>query len=264
MNELKIFNHSDFGQVRTINESGNILFCGNDVARALGYDQPHKAIERHCRYGTKHTVPHPQSISKTMEMLFIPEPDLYRLVFSSKLPSAEKFTDWVTSEVLPSIRKHGGYITGQEEMSGEELMAKALLFADRKIKEMDSQIRQLTTETEQQKQIIADFAPKAQYLDVILSSTGTMATSQIAADYNMSAKQLNKILHEAGIQHNVNGQWILYRDKMGMGYTKSITIPIVRSDGRADTKMHTHWTQKGRLMIHDVLASRGIQATMDK
>lgn len=111
--------------------------------------------------------------------------------------------------------------------------------------------------------MIADFAPKAQYLDVILSSSGTMATRQIAADYNMSAKQLNKILHEAGIQHNVNGQWILYRDKMGMGYTKSITIPIVRSDGRADTKMHTHWTQKGRLMIHDVLAGRGIQAAMD-
>lgn len=148
--------------------------------------------------------------------------------------------------------------------SPEKIMARALLLADRKLKEKEVQIQQLTAETEQQKQVIADYTPKVQYLDVILSSSGTMATSQIAADYNMSAKQLNKILHEAGIQHNVNGQWILYRDRMGKGYTKSITIPIVRTDGRADTKMHTHWTQKGRLMIHDVLTSRGIQATMDK
>ena len=200
--------------------------------------------------------------------LFAMQPEKARSVTDEYIKMRQgqlhKFKRWVTSEVLPSIRKHGGYIAGQEEMSGEELMAKALQFADRKLKEKEAQIRQLTAETEQQKQVIADFAPKAQYQDRILTSIGTMTTSQIAADYNMSAKQLNKILHEAGVQHNVNGQWILYRDKMGKGYTKSITIPIVRSDGREDTKMHTHWTQKGRLMIHEVLTSKGIQAVMDK
>lgn len=86
-----------FMESRIIMEDGNVLFCGSDVERALGYDQPHKAIERYCRYGTKHTVPHPQPNAKTIEMLFVPESDLYRLVFSSKLPGAEKFTDWVTS-----------------------------------------------------------------------------------------------------------------------------------------------------------------------
>lgn len=148
--------------------------------------------------------------------------------------------------------------------SPEKVMARAIAIAQKTIEKQDRQIRQLTEQNEQQMQLIADYEPKIQYVDTILSSTGTMATSQIAADYNMSAQRLNKILHKAGIQHNVNGQWILYRDKMGMGYTKSITIPIVRSDGRADTKMHTHWTQKGRLMIHELLTRQGIQATMDK
>ncbi len=91
-----------------------------------------------------------------------------------------------------------------------------------------------------------------------------MATAQIAADYDMSAKALNKILHEEGIQHKVNGQWILYAENMGKGYTKSITIPIIRSDGRPDTKLHTHWTQKGRLLIHEILTKRGILAIMDR
>ena len=91
-----------------------------------------------------------------------------------------------------------------------------------------------------------------------------MTTAQIAADYDMSAIQLNQILRDAGIQRKVNGQWILYRRHMGKGYTKSETINITRSDGRPDTKMHTRWTQKGRLMIHEVLTARGIKARMDK
>lgn len=188
MNELKIFNHSDFGQVRTINESGNILFCGNDVARALGYDQPHKAIERHCRYGTKHTVPHPQSISKTMEMLFIPEPDLYRLVFSSKLPSAEKFTDWVTSEVLPSIRKHGGYIAGQEHLTDQELMAKALMVAQKTI--------------ECKNALIDEMRPKALFAD-----------SVTAGDSSILIGELAKILRQNGIDTGEKRLFAKLRDE---------------------------------------------------
>lgn len=112
MNELKIFNNNEFGEIRTtIEENGNVLFCGSDVAKALGYDQPHKAIDRHCRYGMKCTIPHPQSELKTIVMLFIPEGDVYRLVAHSKLPAAEKFERWVFDEVLPSIRKHGAYMT---------------------------------------------------------------------------------------------------------------------------------------------------------
>ena len=115
-----------------------------------------------------------------------------------------------------------------------------------------------------ERQAIAEFQPLRQYIDTILSSTGAIATTQIAADYDISAKQLNKILHEEGLQHCVNGQWILYRRHMGKGYTKSETIPITRSDGRTDTRIYTKWTQKGRILIHEILTRRGILAVMDR
>lgn len=108
MNEIQIFSNPDFGEVRTIEENGAVLFCGSDVAKALGYSNPRDALSRHCRGVVKRDTP---TESGTQEMSFIPESDLYRLVFSSKLPTAEKFTDWVTSEVLPTIRRHGMYAT---------------------------------------------------------------------------------------------------------------------------------------------------------
>lgn len=108
MNELKIFENQKFGQVRTINEDGKILFCGSDVAKALGYAIPSKAVNTHCKGVSKMEVP---TNGGKQEMLFIPEGDLYRLITNSKLPSAEEFESWVFDEVLPSIRKHGAYIT---------------------------------------------------------------------------------------------------------------------------------------------------------
>lgn len=260
MNELQIFNNPEFGEIRTLNENGVPLFCGNDVAKALGYAVPRKALFDHCKGVLKRNIPTNGGIQ---EMSFIPESDLYRLVFSSKLPTAEKFTDWVTTEVLPSIRKHGAYMTPDtmQRFIADPDFAIGLLTA---LKDEQAKSRALEAENEKQSQLLADYEPKVQYLETILQSEGTMTTAQIAADYDMSAIQLNQILRDAGIQRKVNGQWILYRRHMGKGYTKSETINITRSDGRPDTKMHTRWTQKGRLMIHEVLTARGIKARMDK
>ena len=122
----------------------------------------------------------------------------------------------------------------------------------------------LLAENEQQRQAIADFEPIKHYVDTILESPSTLTTTQIAADYDLSAQRLNKILKSAGIQHNVNGQWILYKKHMGQGYTKSKTIQFTHSDGRVDSKLQTQWSQKGRLLIHEILTSRGILAVMDK
>ena len=107
MNEIQIFKNPDFGEVRTMEKNGAVLFCGSDVAKALGYSNPSKALADHCRGGLTNRYPIVDSLGRTQEAIFIPESDLYRLVFSSKLPTAEKFTDWVTSEVLPSIRRSG-------------------------------------------------------------------------------------------------------------------------------------------------------------
>lgn len=111
MNELQIFNNPEFGEIRTLEEEGKVLFCASDVAKALGYIRPNDAIASHCRSTVKRRIPHPQSPEKTIEMSFIPESDVYRLSFGSKLPTAERLTDWIVEEVIPTIRKHGAYMT---------------------------------------------------------------------------------------------------------------------------------------------------------
>ena len=113
--EIKIFENEEFGSVRTLKEeAGRVVFCGKDVAAALGYSNTKDAIKRHCRWGVKHDLPHPQSPSKTIEMTFIPESDVYRLVAHSRLPSAEKFESWIFDEVLPTIRRTGGYVANED------------------------------------------------------------------------------------------------------------------------------------------------------
>lgn len=113
-NEIQIFTNPEFGNVRTLTETdGTILFCGKDIAEALGYMNTPQALNDHCRCISKRYIPHPQSPMKEIEMSFIPEPDLYRLIVASKLPSAQKFERWVFEEVLPTIRKTGGYRTPQ-------------------------------------------------------------------------------------------------------------------------------------------------------
>ena len=145
----------------------------------------------------------------------------------------------------------------REWNSPEKVMARALLIANNKIET-------LTLENSMQKQVIAEFKPVKEYVDTILASTDTVATSQIAADYGMSAKTLNKILNGQHIIRNVGGQWILYKKHMNKGYTKSETIEVTRKDGTKKVVMQTKWTQKGRLKIHDILTGLGYQANMDK
>ncbi len=253
MNELKIFNNPEFGEIRTIDINGEPWMVGKDVAAALGYERPTIAIQDHVDDEDKDEVPIQDSIGRMQKTPIINESGLYSLVLSSKLPGAKKFRRWVTSEVLPSIRQTGGYNIPKDYPSA--LRA----FADAEEKRLA-----LEAENEIQRQQIADFQPIRQYVDEILSSTGTMVITQIAADYGMSARALNKILCEAGIQRKVNGQWILYKEHMGKGYTSSKTVQITHKDGTPDTKINTVWTQKGRLMIHEILKSRGIDAVMDR
>lgn len=194
---------------------------------------------------------------------FIPENIFYRLAMKAKNAAAEAFQAKIADEVIPSIRRHGAYMTDdtiEQILSDPDTIIR--LATD--LKAEREKRKAVEADNERQRQIIKDFEPIKQYVDTILESTGTLTTSQIAADYDLSARTLNKILHEEGVQHNVNGQWILYRKHMGMGYTKSKTIPITRSDGSPDTKLHTQWTQKGRMMIHEILTRRGIKAVMDK
>jgi anti-repressor protein len=155
MNELQIFNSPEFGDIRTVEIDGKPYFVANDVARALGYVETAKAIRTHCKGVSEMDIPSKGGIQC---MKVIPEGDIYRLIVRSKLPSAEKFETWVFDEVIPSIRKNGGYILGQETLSDEELMAKAILVAKKKIAERDKIIekQRLKIEADKPKTIFAD------------------------------------------------------------------------------------------------------------
>ena len=170
MNEIQIFNSSEFGEIRTVEIDNKPYFMASDVAKSLGYSNPNKAINDHCRAITKCSIP---ISGKMQEVNFIPEGDIYRLVVHSKLPQADKFERWVFDEVLPSIRKNGGYIAGQESLSDEELLSKALLVAQRKIAERDRVIQQ-------QEEQIEEMKPKAIFADAVSASETSILIGDMA------------------------------------------------------------------------------------
>lgn len=174
MNELQVFENAQFGQVRTINKDGEPWFVGKDVAEALGYSNPRKALYDHVDIEDKTDgVTIRDSIGRPQNPVIINESGLYSLVMSSKLPNARQFKRWVTSEVLPSIRKNGGYIAGQETMTDDELLANALMVAQRKIAARDKQIEV------QEKQIEA-MHPKALFADAVSASKTSILIGDLA------------------------------------------------------------------------------------
>ena len=179
-NELQIFNNPEFGTIRTLTIDDKTLFCANDVAKALGYARPADAISAHCKGSVKHRV---LTNGGPQLMTFIPESDLYRLTFKSKLPAAEKFTDWVTEQVLPSIRKNGGYIAGQEEMTPAEIMAKAVLLAQKTIADRDARIAALTEEN-------AVLVPKGEYFDELVDVNSLMNFTDTAKALGVKRKKM--------------------------------------------------------------------------
>ena len=251
---METFSSQEFGSVRIIEEDGKYLFCGTDVAKSLGYDQPHKAISRHCRYGMKRTVPHPQAPDKLIKMIFIPEGDVYRLIVQSKLPSAERFESWVFDEVIPTIRKHGAYVT-DTVLNNPDLLEQALnaLKAEREKR------AELEAKNAIQLDIIHEMEPKVSYYDIILQTKNAVPITLIAKDYGMSATRLNRILHSLDIQYRVGGTWMLYQKYAAEGYTVTHTYIVDQHTSR----MHTCWTQKGRLFLYDLLCDNGIYPVME-
>lgn len=254
-NQITIFNNPQFGEIRTAGTAEQPLFCATDIAKALQYANPAKAIIDHCKGVT--VLETPTNGGKQM-MKYITESDMYRLIFKSNAPKAEDFNSWVADDVLPTIRKTGGYIATNTEMSDAEILAKAVLVAQTTIKNRNERIKQLEMENAGQKTLIAQMQKGNDYLNTILQSKGTLAITQIAADYGMSAIAFNKKLNEMHIQHKVNGQWILYSEFMGKGYVHSRTISFYHKDGRPDTRLCTEFTQRGRLFLYDALKEIGI------
>lgn len=195
MNELQIFNSPEFGDIRTVEIDGKPYFVGTDVAKALGYAKPNNAVSTHCRYTLKRGIATKQG--NMSEMVLIPEGDIYRLIIRSKLSSAERFERWVFDEVLPAIHHNGGYIMGQENLSDSELMAKAILVAQKTIEHKNQII-------EQQKAKIEADKPKTIFADAV----STSHTSILIGD-------LAKLICQNGVQ---TGQKRLFQWMRENGY----------------------------------------------
>lgn len=259
MNELTIFKNEKFGEVRTITIEGEPWFVGKDVAEILGYSNASKAVMAHVDDEDKQFVMMNVADSQNGNLVktaFINESGLYSLILSSKLPSAKEFKHWVTSEVLPSIRKHGAYMTKEtlKNCLSDPDFAIGLL---NKLKEDEEKITALESEK-------AVLLPKASYYDVILHSPGLLSVTQIAKDYGESAVWLNKILAEEKVQYKHRKEWILYSKYADKGYATSQTGTHPTSEG-IDSHLHTYWTQKGRQFIYELLKNkRGIVPIMER
>ena len=211
---------------------GETYFVGKDVASALGYKNTMDVLMRHVDNEDKQTSGFTMG-GQQYNMTIINESGLYSLILSSKLDSARRFKRWVTSEVLPAIRRNGRY-------------------------ELEQQKRVLESRNALLEEITAQQKPLTDYARNILSSTQTVTITQIAQDYGFSAIRFNELLMRLRIQHKVGGQWILYSPHLHKGYVQSFSSYFVKPDGEVQVKVHTRWTQSGRLFLYEELKRAGV------
>lgn len=270
MDGIQVFKNDNFGAVRSVEVDGTPYFVGKDVAEILGYTNASKALADHVDEDDKLNNESLSSLGQRGGWL-INESGIYSLILSSKLPKAKEFKHWITSEVLPSIRKHGAYMTEptlDRLINNPDLvigLATQLKEERAKVQAEKERNAQLTEKNEelhiknlQQSQQIDKLRPVAAYAQMILNTPGLLTTTQVAKDYGKSAVWLNRMLKGLGVQYLQNGQWILYAKYAGYGYTHTKMVDYLRSDGIRDSKPFTMWTQKGRMFIYELLKKNGI------
>ena len=243
MKHIRRFQHEQFGEITTItDENGKVWFKASEIASALGYTNPQKAVRDHGKGVNETFMPSSKGLQMTK---LIGESDIYRLVMRSKLPYAERFQDWVYEEVLPAIRKHGAYMT---DVTIERLLTSPELVIG------------LATQLKEERAARVAAESRATYTERVLSCPDLVDITQIAQDYGMTAIRMNLLLHELGVQFKDNEQWILYAKYKDKGYVQSRTFLL--SDGRC--KMHTRWTQRGRLFLYELLKENDILPLIER
>lgn len=240
MNDLKIFENPEFGSIRTVVINDEPWFVGNDVAKSLGYAKPYDAIKTNVNDEDIIITGVSDANNHTQQMIAINESGLYDLVFGSRLPTAKSFRHWVTSEVLPSIRKNGGYIQNQEQMTPEQIVANALIAANKIIEEKEAKI--------------AEMKPKAEYFDNLVDSKLLTTFRDTAKELHIPPQQFTQWLVENGYlyrdKHNSLKPYEKYR-KDGLFQLKDFSTPFGYSN------VQTYVTVKGketfRLLIGGVV-----------
>ncbi|MBU7536950.1 phage antirepressor [Leuconostoc lactis] len=251
MNEVEVFNF-EANEVRTVIIENEAWFVGKDVAQALGYQDTPKAIKQHVDPDDRLTLTGQNAHLENLPnrgVVGVNESGVYSLIFGSKLDSAKRFKKWVTSEVLPTIRKHGTYMT-------DKTIEEVLTNPDTIIR-LATDLKNERQEKLMLAQQVTELKPKADYTDLILSNKTLVTITFIAKDYGMSGLAMNKLLHDLSVQYNQSGVWLLYAKHQTKGWTQSETTEVVRKDGSKKLVMNTKWTQKGRLGLYELLKDNG-------
>lgn len=247
MSDLQLFNNPEFGSVRVVEIDGEAWFVAADVCRVLEIQNTTQALER--LDDDERSI---FNIGRQGNANIINESGLYALVSTSRKPEAKKFRKWVTNEVLPTIRKTGMYINPRGEITGDMVIALGL-----RMKELETKNALLTTQ-------VAELQPKASYYDLILNCTDLVSTSIIAKDYGFSAKVFNRLLHRLGVQFKQSETWLLYQKYASQGWTSTKTHIYIDKNGREHCRIHTYWTQKGRIELYNLLKRKGYLPTIER
>ena len=239
MNEIQFFKNAAFGTIRTMqDEKGEPLFCAKDVAEALGYKNTRDALHKHVErddVAKRDTI---DSMGRTQLATFVNESGLYALILSSKLPKAREFKHWVTSEVLPAIRRQGGYMVARADESEEVILARAL------------QIMHATLQRKEEQ--IARLQPRAEYADRVLDSVSCFTTTQLAKGMGMTAQELNRLLCLHGIQYGQSGQYMLYAPYARQGLATNRVHAYHDMFGAVHTTSSLVWTERGREFVYQL------------
>lgn len=263
MSALQVFNNDDFGRIRAVEIDGEPWLVGNDVASMLGYTNPQKALRDHVDSEDLRGERFVHPLGGEQNTRLINESGVYSLILSSKLPKAKEVKRWITSEVMPSIRKHGVFATedfAKKVFENPQFMIDILEEIQRERARTDK-LEELVGAQGQQ---IAEMRPKANYYDLVLACKDAVAISVIAKDYGMSAQKLNSMLHDLGIQYKQGSIWLLYQDYAKEGYTTTKTQTFLDDKSELHSRVHTYWTQKGRLFIYEVLKKEGIAPLIEQ
>ncbi|MBX8456272.1 phage antirepressor KilAC domain-containing protein [Apilactobacillus kunkeei] len=242
-NEVKVFDN-----LKVKEENGQVLFDAESAAIGIGLVDEKNGIS-YVRWNRVNKYLSPQ-VAKINRGDFITEPQLYKLAIKANSQQAEKFQEWVTDEVLPSIRKHGAYMTDSK-------IEEALTDPDTIIR-LATTLKQERQEKLLLKQRVNELQPKADYTDSILQNKSLVTITFIAKDYGMSGSAMNKLLHELGVQYRQGDTWLLYAKHQQKGWTQSETKEVRRADGSKKLVASTKWTQKGRLGLYELLKDNGV------
>lgn len=261
MEQLQIFNNPDFGQVRTIEKDGNILFAASDVAKALGYLNPRDAIAKRCKSTgvaicdvgviTGKRADGAPSI-QTMSMKFINSGNLYRLIVSSKLPNAVKFESWIFDDLVPNTLKNGGYLVIKKGDTPETLTERGQQVLQASVERLTMENEQLRIENKQKDELLEEMAPIVEYYNEAMDYGTTYSITKIAKGLGMGGRKLNKRLHQLGIQYRQGGTWLLYSKYENLGFTKLVPGQLENRNGDTYPIVNSRWTEKGRAFIHQL------------